>query len=84
VHTAPDETPPMTSKLDSARPSALNARARARAARFVPDVRGAVFVEYVALVALVGLVLTLLLVTLGPDVVREYSARRAALYSHSP
>jgi len=36
------------------------------------------------LVAFVGLVLTLMLVTLGPEVVREYSARRATLYSHSP
>lgn len=48
------------------------------------DVRGALFVEYAVLVAFVGLVLTLMLVTLGPEVVREYSARRATLYSHSP
>lgn len=48
------------------------------------DIRGAVFVEYAVLVAFVGLVLTLMLVTLGPRVVREYSARRATLYSHSP
>jgi Flp pilus assembly pilin Flp len=48
------------------------------------DARGAVFVEYAVLVAFVGLVLTLMLVTLGPRVVSEYSARRASLYSHSP
>jgi Flp pilus assembly pilin Flp len=60
--------------------------ARAREARppLSRDARGAVFVEYLVLVAFVGLVLTLMLVTLGPRVVREYSARRAALYSHSP
>jgi Flp pilus assembly pilin Flp len=50
----------------------------------VNDSRGAVFVEYAALVAFVGLVLALMLVSLGPRVIREYSARRAALYSHSP
>ncbi|HTV18066.1 MAG TPA: hypothetical protein VMG12_05330 [Polyangiaceae bacterium] len=48
------------------------------------EARGAVFVEYAVLVAFVGLVLALMLVTLGPEVVREYSARRATLYSHSP
>lgn len=52
--------------------------------RLEHDARGAVFVEYAVLVAFVGLVLTLMLVTLGPGVVREYSARRASLYSHSP
>jgi Flp pilus assembly pilin Flp len=55
--------------------------ARARLAR---DARGALFVEYAVLVAFVGLVLALMLVTLGPRLVREYSARRATLYSHSP
>ena len=48
------------------------------------DTRGALFVEYAVLVAFVGLVLTLMLVSLGPEIVREYSARRATLYSHSP
>ncbi len=52
--------------------------------RLERDARGAVFVEYAVLVAFVGLVLALMLVTLGPRVVREYSARRASLYSHSP
>ena len=52
--------------------------------RLERDARGAVFVEYAVLVAFVGLVLTLMLVTLGPRVVSEYSARRASLYSHSP
>lgn len=52
--------------------------------QFERDARGAVFVEYAVLVAFVGLVLTLMLVTLGPRVVSEYSARRASLYSHSP
>jgi Flp pilus assembly pilin Flp len=52
--------------------------------RLERDARGAVFIEYAVLIAFVGLVLTLMLVTLGPRVVREYSARRASLYSHSP
>lgn len=51
---------------------------------FAHDARGAVFLEYIAVVAFVGLVLTAMLVTLGPPVVREYSGRRALLYSHSP
>lgn len=62
-------------------PSSLLLAPRRRLER---DARGAVFVEYAVLVAFVGLVLALMLVTLGPRVVREYSARRASLYSHSP
>lgn len=70
----------MTSSIH--RPSsARSSSARARLAR---DAVGALFVEYAVLVAFVGLVLALMLVTLGPRVVREYSARRATLYSHSP
>jgi Flp pilus assembly pilin Flp len=56
----------------------------ARPPRLTDDVRGVVFVEYLVLVTFVGLLLTLMLVTLGPLVVREYSARRGTLYSHSP
>jgi Flp pilus assembly pilin Flp len=69
----------MTSRLAHAPFAAIDHRPR-----LDRDARGAVFVEYAVLVAFVGLVLTLMLVTLGPRVVREYSARRATLYSHSP
>lgn len=55
-----------------------------RCSRLARDAHGAVFLEYTVLVAFVGLVLGVMLVTWGPPVVREYSARRAALYSHSP
>jgi Flp pilus assembly pilin Flp len=48
------------------------------------DVRGAVFVEYLILVGFVAFVMALMLATLGPDIVREYSARRGTLYDHSP
>lgn len=67
----------------TARPIA-SSRVLAARPRLERDARGAVFVEYAVLVAFVGLVLTSMLVTLGPEVVREYSARRATLYSHSP
>lgn len=54
------------------------------AARLVREVRGAVFAEYLVLVSLVAVVLVLVLVTLGPRIVTEYSNRRATLYEHSP
>jgi Flp pilus assembly pilin Flp len=54
------------------------------APRLARDLRGAVFVEYVILVGLVGFGVALMLVSLGPSIVREYSARRGTLYSHSP
>jgi Flp pilus assembly pilin Flp len=57
---------------------------RRESARVLHDTRGAVFVEYIVLVTLVAFVMTLMLVGLGPSVVREYSARRATLYDHSP
>jgi hypothetical protein len=55
-----------------------------RLARLGRDVGGAVFVEYSIVFGLVGIVVTLMLVKLGPAVVEAYSARRGTLYSHSP
>jgi hypothetical protein len=46
--------------------------------------RGVVFVEYMILVAFVGIIVTLGLVALGPTIMSEYSARRGTLYDHSP
>lgn len=50
----------------------------------VRDTRGAVLVEYVLGFGLVAIVIALGLASLGPDVVRTYAGRRAALYQHSP
>jgi Flp pilus assembly pilin Flp len=61
--------------------TAISARAEHRLGR---DVRGVVFVEYAVIVAFVAIVMTLMLVALGPRVVAEYSARRGTLYDHSP
>ena len=55
-----------------------------RDVRLESDVRGAVFVEYMVLVGFVAIVMALMLASLGPEVVREYSARRGTLYAHSP
>jgi hypothetical protein len=48
------------------------------------DTAGLVFVEYIILVAFVGIVLAAGLFTLGPQIIAEYSDSRATLYSHSP
>jgi Flp pilus assembly pilin Flp len=74
-------TPGAIRKTSSHAPATGAPRCRSRLAR---DERGALFVEYAALVAFVGLVVAVMLATLGPRVVRAYSERRAALYSHSP
>ncbi|MET0413799.1 MAG: hypothetical protein ABW217_20995, partial [Polyangiaceae bacterium] len=72
-------TPQATSATSRHAPAAATPRSR-----LASDERGALFVEYAALVAFVGLVVAAMLATLGPRVVRAYSERRAALYSHSP
>ena len=48
------------------------------------DTVGLVLIEYIIVVAFVGIVLATGLFTLGPQIVREYSDSRATLYSHSP
>jgi Flp pilus assembly pilin Flp len=79
-HTSPIPTAPGS----SVPPCARHVEHESHLRRLASDVRGALLVEYVALVALVAVVLTLMLATLGPLVVDEYSIRRATLYSHSP
>lgn len=46
--------------------------------------RGAVQVEYLLVVALMGLTLALTLVSLGPGVVRSWSFSRQVLYGSAP
>lgn len=46
--------------------------------------RGAVQVEYLLMVALMGLTLALTLVSLGPGVVRSWSFSRQVLYGSAP
>lgn len=55
-----------------------------RPRRLARDTRGAVFIEYAVLIALVAFVLVTVLLGLGPTVIAEYSSRRATLYSHAP
>lgn len=46
--------------------------------------RGAVSVEYIIVVALMGLTLTATLVTLGPGMLLSWSHARAVLYGRAP
>ncbi|HEX3595819.1 MAG TPA: hypothetical protein VHU80_11990 [Polyangiaceae bacterium] len=48
------------------------------------DTRGSLYVEYAVLYGLVGLVIALGLVAVGPRVVRQYSKQRAVLYQPNP
>jgi Flp pilus assembly pilin Flp len=63
-------------------PPETAAHAAARSLR--PCTRGAVQVEYLLVVALMGLSLALTLVSLGPGVVRSWSFSRQALYGSAP
>ena len=46
--------------------------------------RGSVYVEYVIVVAFVGLVVAGSLLALGPRTVENYSRQRNGLYDHHP
>ena len=48
------------------------------------DTRGSVYIEYVVVYALVGLVIAVGLVAIGPRVVEHYSRERQVLYQSSP
>lgn len=50
----------------------------------VRDTRGSLYVEYAVLYALVGFVIAMVLVALGPRVVRQYSEQRNVLYQPTP
>lgn len=45
---------------------------------------GSVTVEYTVIIGFVGLATALLLVTLGPRIVKNYADQRAVLYGQSP
>ncbi len=48
------------------------------------DTRGSIYLEYVVVYALVGLVIAVGLVAIGPRVVQHYSLQRQVLYQSSP
>lgn len=68
--TKQQQTPPESSER--------TARALAR------DSRGGVLLEYVVVLAFVGVLVALALLTIGPKTVRNYSGQRAALYQSDP
>jgi Flp pilus assembly pilin Flp len=70
----------MTRAQGSTRDTATDSAARS----LHPCTRGAVQVEYLLVVALMGLSLALTLVSLGPGVVRSWSFSRQVLYGSAP
>lgn len=61
-----------------ARPDASPAR------RFLKDVRGSIFVEYVTLIGVVGLIVAAALIQIGPSILERYEPTRGTLTAPVP
>ena len=66
------------------RPSTAETAPRNSAATLRACQRGAVYVEYLLVVAIVGISLAATLVSIGPGVVQSWSFSRQVLYGRAP
>lgn len=85
ISTAEASSPRSKENPDSAREVALVERRTTHARHLLRSTTGAIVVEYLVVLGLVGFPVTLaLLYHLGPALVGSYSRQRAALYQSYP